>query len=666
MMRKPFLKLVTAGIFLLSLAAADSSLQAKTRWSALHFVPDADFLMGGQFVVDAEGYYFSDTAAKAAINPAFLLNIGILEWVNIEGGYAGGPTLGFKARLLGESGDFVPSIAIGAHNIISNREAGLFSGRDTLTNEAYLAFGKSIEPLKMRIHLGLQTIPKSKNDQLNPYIALEEYFGAGLYASLEVFRREGEFNPSVFVTYRLLKKRLEIAAGAVRINRLFFDKNNQFKFALGDTGTSDFVKPGIWIGLRYCFSLGFGKKDAFSTVEDRVSRQDATIRSLSLSVDSLKLMITETKRRMNDVNTSLLKMTDSMSMDKTRMKPILLEKITTLKNLYSEEPFDPERVRRAINEIVALHENALPGLREILLDKTLDKHVRVLAVTLLGDIGNAGASDILLDMLSQTQDPDVKIEICIALGKIKETRAEYVLEQLANDPVDAVAFTAQEVLLKLAKETGMKLSPDAKMRTVVIPEPQPIIDLKIKTRQTAADTAVPAASATKKAAAAEKAAVQPPPPQQPKAKAAAPSAAADTAKPAAAVPELTKRNELSVAPKAPPAAAPVDTAKKTTGSSDVPKQAANQDVWDVGKTPDSAAAHNNAPKDSSQGSSKAVSAPSSQMAPSDSSHVAKLDSLLSATAKDKKADKKQDKKAKVKKESSAGTKPQEEPDNKGW
>ena len=49
------------------------------------------------------------------LNPAALLNIGIMEWVNVEGGYAGGPTLGFKARILGESGDYVPSVALGVH-----------------------------------------------------------------------------------------------------------------------------------------------------------------------------------------------------------------------------------------------------------------------------------------------------------------------------------------------------------------------------------------------------------------------------------------------------------------------------------------------------------------------------------------------------------------------
>jgi hypothetical protein len=644
--------LVTAGIFLLFLTAC--SLQSKTRWSALHFVPDADFLMGGQYVVDAEGYYFSDTAAKAVLKPAVLAALGIMEWVNVEGGYAGGPTIGFKARILGESGDYVPSIALGVHNIISNKEAGLFSAKDTLTNEVYLAMGKSIEPLRMRIHLGFQTIPKSKTDQLNPYIAIEEYFGSGLYASIEVFRRKQEFHPSLFVSYRFLKKHLEVAVGAVRINRLFFDENNQFKMALGNTGTTDFVKPGIWFGLRYSGSFGFGKKDAFMTVEDRVSRQDQTIKSLSLTVDSLKLMIGETRRRMFDVNTSLLKMTDSIGMDKSRMKPILVEKIVSLKTLYTEEPFEPERVRRAINEIVALRENALPGLREILLDKTLDKRVRVLTVMLLGDIGNAGASDILLDVLSQTQDPDVKIEICIALGKIKETRAEYVLEQLANDPVDAVAFTAQEVLLKLTRDTGMKPSPDAKMRKVPMAEPSaPITDTKIKTKQAAVDTSSPPPAPVKKNASPEKSGQLPQilpavkaVPQQ------ASKPAPDTVKSPAQGAAAKKAAESSIVN----TAASKDSAKAASGKD---KQVSG-DVWGVEHAADSNSVQN------ARDSVKAPAPAEAKPAKPDSSHVAKFDSLISKTSKDTKSSKKaQDKKA-VKPAKAPKEKQAEEPDNKSW
>ena len=95
---------------------------------------------------------------------------------------------GFEARILGESGDFVPSIALGAHNIISKPGSVRFSGKDTLTNEVFLALAKSIEPLKMRIILGIQTIPKSKTDQFDPSFALEEYFGSGCTRRLRCFQ----------------------------------------------------------------------------------------------------------------------------------------------------------------------------------------------------------------------------------------------------------------------------------------------------------------------------------------------------------------------------------------------------------------------------------------------------------------------------------------------
>ena len=105
--------------------------------------------------------------------------------------------------------------------------------------------------------------------------------------------------------------------------------------------------------------------------------------------------------------------------------------------------------------------------------------MRLLGISLIGDIGGTGASDILLDVLSQSEDPDIKIEILIALGKMKETRAVYVMEQLANDPTDVVAFTAQEVLQKLAREKGIKLSSELKMRPVAMPESTAIAEEKI-------------------------------------------------------------------------------------------------------------------------------------------------------------------------------------------
>jgi HEAT repeats len=463
-------------LFLLAFSAC-----SKTRWSSLHLVPDADFLNGGQFVIDAEGYYFNDSLKKkAVINPTGLFDVGIMEWVNLEMGYAGGVTLGFKARLLGETGPYVPSLAIGARNIITNKEVHYFSSKDsTMANEFYLAFAKNIDPLKMRLHFGIQTIPGSSTEQINPFAAIEEYFGNGLYTTLEVEGRRHAFWPSMFGSWRILRKKLEISAGVVAINRMLFDKNNKFNFSLTSSDTAGFVRPGIWFGLRYCGSVNFGKKDVFSSVEDKLDRQKTSIEELRGEIDTLKRAIANHQRQMSQVDNSLSTLTDSVLSDKNRLRSVLLEKIVSLKSLYESEPFDPEQVRQAINQIVLLKENALPSLKDFVIDKKQDRHVRLLGISLIGDIGGTGASDILLDVLSQSEDPDIKIEVLIALGKMKETRAVYVMEQLANDPIDVVAFTAQEVLQKLVKEKGIKLSPELKMRPVSMPETTAIREEKI-------------------------------------------------------------------------------------------------------------------------------------------------------------------------------------------
>jgi FOG: HEAT repeat len=457
------------------------SASAKTRWSSLHLVPDADFLYGGQYVIDAEGYYFSDSLRKkAVINPTALLDVGIIEWVNVEVGYAGGATIGFKARLLGETGPYIPSLAIGAHNIITNKEVNYFSSKDsTMANEFYVAFAKSVEPLKMRLHFGIQTIPGSSTEQVNPFVAIEEYLGTGFYATLEVARRKEAFWPSVFGSWRILQRKLEISAGVVAINRMLFDKNNKFKFSLTSSDSGGFVRPGIWFGLRYCSDLSFGKKEAFSSMDEKLDRQSTSFEELKKEIDTLKRAIADNQRKMAQVDNSVSTLTDSVLSDKNRMRSVLLEKIVSLKSMYESEPFDPEQVRKAINQIVLLKENALPSLKEFVMDKKQDRHVRLLGISLIGDIGGTGASDILLDVLSQSEDPDIKIEILIALGKMKETRAVYVMEQLANDPTDVVAFTAQEVLTKLAREKGIKLSSELKMRTVVMPETSVIKEEKI-------------------------------------------------------------------------------------------------------------------------------------------------------------------------------------------
>jgi hypothetical protein len=270
-------------VFLATCFVCAGSVAAKTRVSALHFIPDADMLMGGQYVIDGGGLLVADTSGKSMFNPAGSLRAGIIEWVNIEAGFSRGMNLGFKGRILGETGPIAPSLAIGARNIISNREAGLFHTGDsstdsTIASEFYIACAKSIDPIKMRLHVGIQTLPKTQSDVFDPFFGIEQYFGNGLYGTLEVFKRKEKFHPSLFVSWRFWGRHAEFSFGAVGINRLFFE-DNKFKFSLGSKGPDEFVKPGLWFGLRYIGLLGSGsgKKGAIMTIEDRVGQHEKSI-----------------------------------------------------------------------------------------------------------------------------------------------------------------------------------------------------------------------------------------------------------------------------------------------------------------------------------------------------------------------------------------------------
>ena len=54
----------------------------------------------------------------------------------------------------------------------------------------------------------------------------------------------------------------------------------------------------------------------------------------------------------------------------------------------------------------------------------------------------------------------------------------YLLEQLANSPNDAVAITAQEILLRLSNITGIEISSDLTLREIKIDESKKLVHKK--------------------------------------------------------------------------------------------------------------------------------------------------------------------------------------------
>lgn len=441
-------------LLILYLSAFDAC--SLTRWSTTHIIPDADLLEGGGFLIESQIYLSKDSKEDIFYKPTATLTLGLTEWVNIDAGYAGGFNLGLKARVLGETDTWVPSIAIGVRNVFSHKEAYYYDqSPDSLENELYLALGKSVNNLKIRFHGGILSIPGNRNEIINPFLGVEKYFGRGMYLTLEAHRRDKMLRPSAFINWRFLKNHFELSAGAVDISGMFSRKKTIDES--DDAPGSQFVKSGVWVGLKFHGVMGIRKSDGFISLDERLSYQDKKIESLVKQVDSLKHVVNTGNNQLENINSAVTSILDSSVDGQAQIDFLALQKMVTLKALYSQEPFEPERARSLIQELVNYGGRVIPALSKMAQDRKEDLKLRTLATSILGEIGTKAAADALIEVLAQAHTPEMKIECLIGLGKIKETRAVYLMQELANDPDDAVSYTAHEVLQKLEQETGISL-----------------------------------------------------------------------------------------------------------------------------------------------------------------------------------------------------------------
>jgi hypothetical protein len=442
---------------------------SKTRWSAIHSIPDADLLSGGKFLIDVHNFLYSDLNDGCKYKPSALLTFGVIEWINLEAGYAGGGIFGLKARILAETNRFLPSMAVGIHNVISHKEAYNFGySPDSLNNELYLAFAKNIENIRLRLHAGVQSIPQNDNEKVNPFFALEKFFGSGFYLSLEGQRRNKQFYGSIFGSYRFLKRKMEISAGVIDFTGLINKDDDKISLKFTTDGQSSFNRPGIFLGIRFLGEIkAVAKNDGFTSIEDRIAHQNESFKYLQKEVDSLKNLLKNSKNRIDNIDQSLKLLSDSSENEYNQLKKTIMEKLIAIKTLYEEEPFEPENVKKKIQEIISYREKIIPVLQEICLDRKENSQIRVYAVSVIGELGSRNAADAMIEILAQTQLPEMKIETMIGLGKLKEVRAIYLMQKLANDPHEGVAFTASEILQKLEKETGIKMSQN---KAEIVPE----------------------------------------------------------------------------------------------------------------------------------------------------------------------------------------------------
>ncbi|MDG5815603.1 hypothetical protein QA601_10960 [Chitinispirillales bacterium ANBcel5] len=417
---------------------------SKTRWSALQIIPSADMLQGGTFLLDAD--VFSPIEDFSDYVPSYTLHLGFSERATISLGYADGLTLGLKTMLVNEQ-RVLPSLTIGAQNVITHKQNSYFGYRnDSLSNEFFLAIGKSIEPIRTRVHGGLTVTPFSADNRYNPFAAIEKYFGAGVYMTVEGNRLDGHNVISLFTSVRFLQDKFEFSAGVIDLIQL-----------IRDLDYNTFTTPGLKVSLKFRGSTRIGSMDGFRGVEDKITMQNKKMGDLRSEIDSLKEIIGQKHDQMQDINNLIVQLNENITDQGAPFEKMVSERLAKLKRLYEQEPFDPSQVNAVTRELVSYRDKIVPILMETALERGNDRRIRTLSVSILGEIGNRNASDVLLEILSQSYDPEIKTVTLVALGKLRETRAIYIIRNLTNDPDDAVAFTAAEVLRTLGEGTEFEL-----------------------------------------------------------------------------------------------------------------------------------------------------------------------------------------------------------------
>jgi len=418
------------------------ALPAKTRWGTLQFVPSADMIPGNRAVIEADLFWTTDTFSFSKPASVQRLHLGLSEWVNVDMGYADGFFMGIKACFLKEGPAlYHPTVTIGAQNLYLNRERVYFDDRkDYPKNELYIAFAKSAEFMRLRLQTGVITAMDyyMKPDRFNPFVGLEKYFGDGAYMSIEAQRRSAEIILALFATTRVIRDRMEVSVGVVDLPGMINKKERKT------------IQPGVRASAKFNIGWGHNSMDGLAGIEDRIDRQRDTLTNFRRELNALKDEAKWHKERINAL-------AEPPPEHFERRKQVL-DELIRLRNLYDQIPFDPELVRETIARIKDQRQTYSPHLRLIITDDETPLRLRTLAVTLIGEMGDRSASAILISMLQRFEEPTLKIEIMIALGKLKETRSQDALKALREDNNSAVAFTAAEIYKTLFGEEELDFS----------------------------------------------------------------------------------------------------------------------------------------------------------------------------------------------------------------
>ncbi len=426
---------------------------AKSRWSATQIIPNADFIGAGEVHL---GYRFAlggDTSGAIETASIIPINIGISEWMTLSLSWADGFSAGFKGRLLDEYSTYMPSLAIGVRELYTNTQLtqAFIAENDTsaVTSELYLALGKTVQTIATRFHGGITSLPNAEGEEINTFIGIEKKLNDDIYLTLEGWGLEDRFNIALFGSFRFMKqKQAQLSVGLVDLEHMLFSSDG-VGLTLNPESNSDWVKPAITAQFTYSFPFSFGSQAQFRTVENLYSEQQNHISILESRFDSLSLRQVESKIREDSLTTMLDSVVRIIESGDTLPDHYaeIYAKLVAYDIAYRAEPFEPKSVRRIGKEIVGYDEDAVDVLKIVLRRKGEPRRIKRHAVTLLGEMQVFDIVPFLLDILAETRDSRIKIQVISTLGKIGDQSASYALKHLAESSDEGVAIAAAEVLL---------------------------------------------------------------------------------------------------------------------------------------------------------------------------------------------------------------------------
>jgi hypothetical protein len=383
------------------------------------------------------------------------LNAAASEWFEGTLGYGDGMNFSMKGRILDEYTKAMPSLTIGVRNMFHNEtlaRSRIFPTNEYgVTGELFAALGKSSGFIETRFHAGVLSLPNSDRDKINGFASIEKYFGDDFHLTIEGFSLQNKFYVALTITVRFAKENnAEIYFSVLDFERMFITQNRDFGITLTPQSRQNWIKPGIVAGL----SISFGGRQKwidnhvpFRTIEDNFAHQDTLIKKLTFELaelkneaDSIGVENSFVKSQVDSIKIAIGLM-DTLPMHYSEIH----SRIISYAAAYSADVFNPLEVRRIAEEIKNYGKDGIDVIAKIATE-TQDRSIKIRCITMLGELRAWSKVPMLLDMLQNTIDSRLKVEIIAAFGKINDRSVKASIEEYSNSADDNLRIAANEVL----------------------------------------------------------------------------------------------------------------------------------------------------------------------------------------------------------------------------